>query len=353
MRTVKVLSMYPCFLLCSFLLVGCGKQDKAQENVNAIKVKEMVVGNSTSQGEYNYSGTVEEENGTSLSFTMGGTIMQLRVKVGDRVRRGQLIATVDPSTVRNSYDMALATRKQAEDAYQRMKQLHDKGSLPDIKWVEVQSQLSQAISAEKIAKKNLGDCNLYSPVDGVVSEKYAEAGQNAAPGMPIIKVVTTHVLNVKVSIPEGEMAKVKLHQRANILVSALDNKAYSGQVIEKGVIADPVSRSYSVKIRISNTDSQLLPGMVAKVSMGESSASASSSSSSETAIMIPARLLQLGDDNQYFVWVDEGGKAVRKTVTCGDFTAQGVTILSGLNAGDKVICEGQQKVCNGTKVMTR
>ncbi len=348
MRTVKMLSACPCLLFCSILLTGCGKQDKVQEKENVIKVKEMTVGNSTSLGDYNYSGTVEEENGTSFSFSMGGTIMQLKVKVGDRVRRGQLIATVDPSTVHNSYDMALATRKQAEDAYQRMKQLHDKGSLPDIKWVEVQSQLSQAISAEKIAKKNLGDCNLYSPVDGVVSEKYAEVGQNVAPGMPIVKVVTTHVLNVKVSIPEGEMAKVKLHQRANILVSALGDKTYHGQVIEKGVIADPVSRSYSVKIRISDTDNQLLPGMVAKVSIGEVA-----SSSAETAIMIPSRLLQLGDDNEYFVWVDENGKAVRKTVTCGDFTAQGVTIISGLSAGDKVISEGQQKVCNGTKVTTK
>lgn len=346
MRTVKALSMCPSLLFCTILLVGCGKKDKAQEKENVIKVKEMVVGNTAAQGEYNYSGTVEEENGTSLSFTMGGTIMQLRVKVGDRVRRGQLIATVDPATVRNTYDMAVSTRKQAEDAYKRYKQLHDKGSLPDIKWVEVQSQLSQAVSAEKIAKKNLGDCNLYSPVNGVVSEKYAEAGQNAAPGMPIVKVVTTHVLNVKVSIPEGEMAKVKLHQRANILVDALDGKAYHGQVIEKGVIADPVSRSYSVKIRLSDTDSRLLPGMVAKVNMGESS----SVSSAETAIMIPARLLQLDDDNQYFVWVDENGKAVRKNVGCGDFTAQGVTIINGLNPGDKVITEGQQKVCNGTKV---
>lgn len=349
MRTVKMLSMYPCLLLCSILLMGCGKQEKAQEQVSAIKVKELVVGNCIAQGEYNYSGTVEEENGTSLSFSMGGTIVQLKVKVGERVHRGQLIATVDPSTVRNSYDMALATRKQVEDAYQRMKQLHDKGSLPDIKWVEAQSQLSQAISAEKIAKKNLSDCNLYSPIEGVVSEKYAEAGQNAAPGMPIVKVVSTRVLNVKVSIPEGEVAKVRQRQHADILVSALDNKAYSGQVVEKGVIADPVSRSYSVKIRINNPDNQLLPGMVAKVSMGTSSAA----SSSESAIILPARLLQLGDDNQYFVWIDEGSKAVKRNVSCGNFTAQGVVIASGLSVGDKVICEGQQKVCNGTKVTTK
>lgn len=333
------------------LLSGCGQTGKTEDagRTTPVRVKEMTAGGSAVRGDYGYSGTVEEENGTSLSFSMGGTITRLTVKVGDRVRRGQLIAAVDPTSVRNSYDMALSTRKQAEDAYQRMKQLHDKGSLPDIKWVEVQSQLSQAVSAEQIARKSLADCNLYAPCDGVVSEKYAEAGQNAAPGMPVIKVVTTHVLNVNVSIPESEMARIRLHQRADILVSALGDRVYHGQVIEKGVIADPVSRSYSVKIRISGSDSQLLPGMVARVSMGD----ASTSSSDGTAIVIPSRLLQLGDDNTYFVWVDEGGKAVRKTVACGDFTSQGVCIVSGLRAGDRIITEGQQKVCDGTKVTTR
>lgn len=124
-------------LLASSLLVSCGKKE-AQATVEPVKVKEMIVGEGGSlphaSADFDYSGTVEEENGSSLSFTTGGTITQLRVNVGDRVSKGQLIATVDPTSVRNNYDMAHAAKIQAEDAYKRMKQLHDKGSLPDIKW---------------------------------------------------------------------------------------------------------------------------------------------------------------------------------------------------------------------------
>lgn len=69
--------------------------------------------------------------------------------------------------------------------------------------------------------------------------------------------------------------------------------------------------------------------------------------------MLPSRLLQLSDDNSYFVWVDEGGKAARRKVSVGGFTAKGVTIVSGLSQGDKVITEGQQKVCIGTKLTTK
>lgn len=347
-------------LLASSLLVSCGKKTETANTVEPVNVKEMIVGEgglssmrgSTSaagapaSANFGYSGTVEEENGSTLSFTTGGTIMQLKVKVGDRVSKGQLIASVDPTSIRNNYEMAHASKMQAEDAYRRMKQLHDKGSLPDIKWVEVQSQFQQATSAENIARKSLGDCNLYAPFSGVVSEKYAEVGQNTAPGTPVVKLVTTNVLNVRISVPESEMASIHIRQRANIQVQALGGKLYEGYVIEKGVIADPLSRSYGVKIRLTSLDRALLPGMVAGVSLDKTGASPSSGNG--IAIVIPASIVQIADDNSRFVWVDEGGKAVRRSITLGEYQSNGVVITSGLKYGDKLIVEGQQKVCTGS-----
>ena len=344
-------------MLASSLLVSCGKKTEGQAKTEPVLVKEMIVGSmGTTAMDANYSGTVEEENGVALSFSMGGTIKQLRVKVGDHVRRGQLIASVDPTSIKNSFDVAHATRLQAEDAFKRMKQLHDKGSLPDIKWVEVQSQLQQAVSTENIARKSLSDCNLYAPMDGVISEKNAEVGQNAAPGMPIAKLVTTRVLNVKIAVPESEMAGLHVRQRAKIQVQALDGRWFSGYVIEKGVIADPITRSYSVKIRVEGAADGLLPGMVSNVSLAKIALSkgaaagnvSSSAAEASSCIIIPASLIQLGDDNSNFVWVDEGGKAVRRTIVCGEYMSQGVSIVSGLKHGDKLIVEGQQKVCTGT-----
>lgn len=341
-------------ILSSSLLVGCGQgTDDGQERDGRVKVKEMTVQSSatSTDGGACYSGTVEEENGTSLSFVAGGTLTQLKVKVGDRVRKGQLIAQVDPTSVHNNYEMAHAARVQAEDAYRRMKQLHDKGSLPEIKWVEVQSQLQQAVSSESIARKSLGDCRLYAPYDGVISEKYAEVGQNAAPGVPVVKLVTTSVLNVVVAVPEGEMSAIAVRQRARIQVQALDGRGYGGYVLEKGVIADPVSRSYRVKVRVENADGALLPGMVSQVYLDK--ADSRLSGALKTAIAIPASLVQIADDNSNFVWVDENGKAARRTVVCGEYKSNGVSILSGLQQGDRLIVEGQQKVCTGTPLKTK
>ncbi len=342
--------------LLAFLAVGCSKKQEAQTTAEAVKVKEITIGTdgatTSARDAYGYSGTVEEENGSSLSFTTGGTILQLKVKVGDRVRKGQLIATVDPTQVKNTYEMAHATRMQAEDAYERMKQLHDKGSLTELKWVEAQSQLQQAIAAEGIAKKSLADCALHAPFDGVVSEKYAEVGQNAAPGMPIVKIVTTNVLNVKISVPESEMANVRVHQRARIAVQALGGKQYEGYVVEKGIVADPISRSYSVKIRVVGTSNALLPGMVSQVALDRTDAQ-KAGMAAKADVVIPAHLVQLADDNSNFVWVDEGGKAVRRTIVCGEYQSNGVSIVSGLKTGDRLIVEGQQKVSTGTAIKTK
>jgi len=338
--------------LSIFVLAGCDNSKVVKRGNAPVEVREMVVGESTSSAneDYNYSGVVEEETGTALSFSVNGTVKQINVKVGDRVRKGQLIASVDPASVKNSYDIAHSNMVQAQDAYQRYKQLYDKGSLPEIRWVEVQSKLQEATSAENIARKNLNDCNLYAPYAGVISEKTAEVGQNVAPGMPVAKLITTNVLNVKISVPESEVANLTIGQSAYMRVQAIGGTSFIGHIVEKNVIADPISRSYAVKIRINDARKDLLPGMITEVRL---SAKKSDVKQSAQPIVIPANLLQLDDDSSNFVWIDEGGKAVRRTVVCGEYQSNGVQILSGLKIGDKLIVEGQQKVCFGTAVKVK
>lgn len=326
----------------SICLTGCGSEEAKTAADNAVKVKVCEIAATSASEQGNYSGTVEEKNGTDLSFATMGTISQIRVKVGDRVAKGQLIATVDPTSSKNAYAAAQAARTQAEDAYQRMKQLHDKGSLAEIKWIEVQSQVKEAVSAEQIAKKSLADCNLVAPYSGIISEKVAEVGQNVMPGMPVVKLVTASQLDVKISVPESEIASVKIGDRASIKVQALGGRSYTGTVREKGVVANAISRSYDVKIHVNGADAQLLPGMVTEVALVKED--------SAQAIVIPSNIVQLADNNRNFVWVAKGDKAERRYINVGEYTASGVVVASGLSAGDKVIVEGQQKVCNGSEI---
>lgn len=218
----------------SLLLLLGGCQD-GQEQVNELQpvnVKTMTVVRGAPSDGSRYSGTVEEQNGTPLSFSVAGTAQAVHVRLGQRVAAGQLIATLDDASLRNSHAAAQAALEQAEDAYRRMKELHDKGSLPDIKWVEVQSQVEQARSVEQIAAKNLRDCRLYAPYDGVIAAKNVEVGQNVVPGLSVAQLVSTSVLNVRIAVPETEIASVAVGQSAYITVQALGNRSFKGTDVD-------------------------------------------------------------------------------------------------------------------------
>ena len=143
----------------------------------------MEVSASTSANVRNYVGTIEESQAISLSFSGMVTVEQAFVTEGQRVAKGQLLARLNTATAQNAYSVAQAQLAQAQDAYDRLSKVHDNGSLPDIKFKEVEAGLQQAKSLAAISKKSLDDCNLYAPRSGVIAQCNArrngvQAGNN-------------------------------------------------------------------------------------------------------------------------------------------------------------------------------
>ncbi len=331
--------------IVTFLFSACGHdstdKDKSAPR-EAVRVKTTTVADNGVEQSYTYSGTVEEDSGTVLSFSTAGTIKTLPVSEGEYVKKGQLIGTLDDGSLRSAYDIAKATLDQAKDAYNRMKQLHDANSLPDIKWVDVQSKLSQAESAEKIARIALDDTKLYAPVAGVISEKMASVGQAAAPGIPVVKIVDIHSVKVGISIPENDISKFSNGASATITTKAAADEVYTGKLVEKGVTANPLSRSYIVKYQVSNQGGRLLPGMICDVVVGNATTT--------EGVILPVSTVLLSADNTHFVWLDANGVAERRAVIPGAMLPEGILIESGLNKDDKVIVAGMDKVSSGMKV---
>ena len=325
-------------------LTGCQGNEEKLKVHEPVKVKVVSVQTETYASPKRYSGTVEEKNGTSLSFATAGTVQTIHVRLGQQVNAGQLIATLDPTSTQNSYQAAQAVLEQAEDAYRRMKELHDKGSLPDMKWVEVQSKLEQARSMEQIAKRKLDDCKLYAPFPGIIAEKSMEAGENVAPGMSVARLVTASSLVVKISVPETEMSSVQTGQKAEVTIKSLEGETFIAQIIEKGVVANPLSRTYEVKLKLEKPDKAIMPGMVTEVSLQPYN------TNPQNLCVIPAHIVQIDEHNQSFVWSVKDGKAHKSIIVCDEYMADGVIVSSGLSANDSIIVEGQQKVCEGTEV---
>ena len=330
-------------IICSlFLIIGCSSRQEKTTAPKIIPVRVMEIATSSAVSGYNYVGTVEESFSLALSFSLPGSVEQVLVSEGDRVHKGQLLAVLSSGTSQNTYDATLASLKQAQDAYDRLYKLHQSGSLPDIKFIEVETGLQQAKSMEAITRKNLEDCKLYAPQSGIISKRAVEPGTNILPNASVFTLIAVDKVDVKVSIPENEIGAIRLGQTASIVVPALGNREFHGRIGQKGVTANPVSHTYEVRIGIDNPQLSLMPGMVGKISIMYEA--------ENDRIVIPNRTVLITHDGKHFVWLTDGAVAKRKFVTVGSLSNDGVVIEEGLKAGDRIIIDGYHKVSEGMQI---
>ena len=336
----KVLLM----LLAVILLVSCGEKQK--QNVKApTRVKTQVVSPGMVDNAQTYVGIVEEREATAVSFTGMGVVKRMLVNEGQAVSKGQLIAEMDDTQARNLLSGVEAQMTQANDALARFKMLHDNGSLPEVQWVEIQSKVAQAKSQLEVAKKNLEDCRLVAPVSGIIGRKLIGAGETALPSQAVVSILDISTVKVKVAVPEAEIGGINANTPTSMTVEAI-NGSYQGGRIEKGVQADALTHTYDIRIHVANGDRKLLPGMVASVRF------ISDGSQAIGGKMIPVTAVQKKSDGSLFVWtVDKDSTAHRTNVTIGQTQGNYVSVIEGLNIGDRIATEGYQKLSEGTKVI--
>jgi len=325
-------------------LVGCN-QKKTVENSSYPQVVVTEVTNVTSSGELHYSGSIEASQTIPLTFQTIGTVLQVLVNAGDAVHKGQLLATVDKADAQNMYDLTLAKYKQAKDAYNRLKEVHDNGSLPEIKWVEMESNLQQAESSVALAKNNLSKYALYAPDNGIIGSRHIEPGMAAiGSAMAPLELIKIENVYVKISVPENEIGKIKKGLKATIKVSALDDKIFQGIVTNVGVVANQISRTYEVKITVKNPNLLLKPGMVCDVNLGVAVG--------KEMVVIPFQAIDEDKDKNKFVFVVNTTKQTvnKRIIRVGDYLNNNIEVLSGLSVGEKVVCEGKQKLSDNCKI---
>ncbi len=322
-------------------LMACSG-NKTERKAEPIAVKtETVKAGSDLQGR-TYVGTVEEESSTNISFAGSGTLTRVYVEEGQAVRAGQLIAEMDKTQARNMLAAAEAQMKQANDALTRMKQLHDNGSLPEIKWVETQSAVEQAQASLDLAKKNLADCSVRTPVSGIVGKGVKQAGETVLPALPVASVLNINKVRIVVSVPEKEIANFTSKTPTTISVEALGGRTYQGGTITKGVEADGTTHTYDIKIHLQNADHSLLPGMVCQVRV--------SGTTDAAQMSVPITSVQKNAKGEQFVWTVKNGKAHRNVVTTGRASGNRIAIEQGLAEGEQIVTEGYQKLSEGTEV---
>ena len=332
-------------LLAVLALSSCSEKQKDAEKAPT-RVKTEVAGSAVDNGGQTYVGIIEEREATAVSFTGMGVVKRVLVSEGQAVSRGQLLAEMDDTQARNLLSGAEAQMTQANDALERYRMLHDNGSLPEVQWVEIQSKVAQAKSQLEVARKNLSDCRLMAPVDGIVGHKMIGAGETALPSQAVVSILDISTVKVKVAVPEAEVSAINAHTPSTIKVAAI-NSSYEGGPIEKGVTADAMTHTYDVRINVKNTERKLLPGMVASVSF-----KASPSPSQGGDVQLPVTAVQKNADGSLFVWmVGKDTTAHRQPVEVGSAQVNRIAITDGIENGQRIVTEGYQKLSEGTRVV--
>jgi membrane fusion protein, multidrug efflux system len=342
MQKIRLILYGVSLLAITCLYPGCGGKNDGLGQNTAINVEVENVKQLDDSQVITYSGTIEESESIPLCFPGIGTVLKVNVAEGSFVKKGQLLATLNNESYKNAYEMSLASLKQAEDAYKRLQPMYKNGNLPEIKLIDVETSLQQAKSATAIAKKNLADCNLYSPVDGVVGKKSIDPGMTAMPNIASINIVKIEKVFARVSVPENEIASIKKGSWATIKVSALNRENITGTVEEIGVMADPMAHSYKVKISITNKDRALKPGMICNVIINDGAR--------KRELVIPTRAVQVDDDSRNFVYSIISDHAVKKYIQTGELVNNGITITNGISEADRIVVSGQHKLTDNSLV---
>jgi len=357
-NTYKLLSLFILVLISS-----C--KEKVVEKETVLRpVKFEVVGTADAQNIRTFSGVARAGDEIDLSFRSNGIITALNAKVGQKVKKGDLIAKLDNVQANLAYEQSISALNTARSAMNtsksnldRVKSLFEKGSNSLSDYEKAKNSFQSASDQYESAKRNksiqqtqINYGFILAPKDGVIALKNNQLNENVGAGQVIAVLNAGDNINVIVGLPENVINKTKLAMETDLSFSAILGKTFKGSIIEIAPIADASSATYPVKIDIINPSEAIKPGMATNVTFDFSDAQ----ESPDNTLVVPVKAV--GEDgNGNFVFVIESvdgltGVVKKQSIKIGDLRGSGFEVKSGLVAGDKIATAGLQTLLDGQKV---
>jgi RND family efflux transporter MFP subunit len=358
MKKLRAISIMICILVIS--VMACTRErDKKQTTTDAVPVTVGKVQKVQERETVFVSGTVSTpDSPAEVSFLVSGKVIFVGPREGDYVRKGQLLASIDPTdyqlaltTATKQADMDRIAFERAEDEHRRMKMLYDSKSLAPNDYEKYKSAYEsagqlyeQATASEQISRKRLTDAELHSPVNGFISKRSIEPGETASAGRSVFEIVQLDTVEALVGVPETDIHLVKIGQKVYITIPALPNQSFEGTVRIINVSADPGTRTYMTRIRVPNPGHVLRIGMVAEAEIaGDQKIS---------MMTLPGETIVRDDQGatMVFVYFPEQRRVYSKRVKIGAFRGTEVEIKEGLSGNESIVIGGQEHLRDGMPV---
>lgn len=326
---------------------GCGNNSKplpqtegTTANSIAINVKAEPVTTSTLVESIRLLGTTEAEKDVTFSAEAAGRLEYLAVDLGDKVRRGQLIARIDYEMLKAQADQARAGFDLAEKTYTRLETLREEELVTQQQIDEASAQKTQAYAMLQQAEAALKRSEVKSTVTGIVAGKYVEEGEYLMPGSPIIRVLDYSDIFVTAQVPESRVPEINDSARVSVSIDVLDEQ-FPAELDVLVPQSDPESRTFTIRVKTPNTSGRILAGMAATLNI--------ETRIHEDIIAIPQETIIEQSEGRY-VFVTEGTVARKRLVTLGAAEKHNVIITDGLQVGDRLVMEGQRSLVDGQPI---
>lgn len=329
-------------VLAAMAMVACNTTKSNENNTEASAVVKEKVAVKSVKAEPSVVNLTETYTSEILPFkenditpaAQGLHIERISVDVGDHVYAGQVIVTLDQTTLKQQ-ELNLAT---TQDNYDRMVPVHAAGGISD----QQLTQMKNTLDLQKEVVENLRkNSTIKSPISGVVTARNFENGDLFA-SMPILHIMQINKLKVKANVSEQYFTSVKVGQKVDIEVDIFPGEKFEGSVSRISPALDPATRTFGVEITIPNSNERLRPGMYARATfnMGQR----------EGLLIDDVAVQKQTGSSERFVYVIKDGVAEYRFVKDGRRVGDKVEILSGLQAGEEVATTSFVRLSDGAEV---
>jgi len=356
MRRAKVI-----LLLAPALLAGCGDSHgpMAPPEPPAVNLPVTTVAAAAAPDGAMASGTVESDDRAQLIARAAGTLRAPGLYDGQPVRRGQVLATIDPRQAdaallrsRGALDAAIAEQRDAAadvardaplaqsgalsgDAYRKERLRHDLAT----------ANLAQARAALAAAQVDRSYLSITSPVDGVVVARLAHDGDMVMPGSPLVAVEGRGRLLFRFAVPQSSLGAFTPGSSVPVLLDGREDRPVTGRVRGFVSSADPATRRFAVEVALPR-DSEILPGMFGRVRLPADG----SQRGTAGAVSVPAAaVVDRGGLTGVFV-VGRDNRLTFRWVRLGDHVGDNLIVTSGLSAGERILARADTNVRDGARL---
>lgn len=311
--------------------------------VEAIPVRLGAVGRGSLTRRIRASGTIHLKAEADLSFKVGGVVTRVAADSGTRVRKGQILATIDPTEMQAGQSQALEAVRKAERDLARVQGLRDTGAVGSVDVQNAQTALDVARATNEAAQFNLRQTSLIAPDDGVIDRRLVEVGEVAAPGRPMfhLRGLSRGVV-VRAQLSDRDALQLRLGDPARVTLDARPELAIAAHVAQIATSASPGTGTLEVELQLEAADAMRLPsGLTAKLEIDRNEVVLAS---------VPLAALVDGDGTSAAVYVVEGERAKRVPVRVSFLAEDRAALASELPLVDSVVELGATRLEDGSLV---